>query len=561
MKRTSSIFCLICILLLSMGACSERVNKDLLYTLADIQAMGDSCPEKALVRLDSIRPSFEEEPEYMRKKFALLDIRLHDKAFITHTSDSTIKDVCGYFKEYGSARELQEAYYYMGSVYRDLKDSPRAVTYYLKAIETAEKSENTDPKILEVSYIQLAGMYREQFNYTEGLNMILKGLDVAEKYGFANERTYMNVADSYWKINDKSNCLLFCNKAMSIIEKKGINKDNADLVSKAMSSYTITDCNEDAKKCFIMLSRIKEDERPGNYLSTLSKYYKKYVSNDSAAIIVRNIFESTADIKELYDASKWLTVYYTKKGDLENAILHATTFIRVSNTIIKNRDIESTDKAKNIYQYQRDKEEETALIESTANSKILLITGVFMSVIVVLLIFVIYNHRKKKLLGIIVKKEDKIKETNFIITQKQKELAILIQKNDELQKLLRDAEKGLKMLVEQNSKLTRENIMTHASRSYKDILNKAMNAAQGKENFDENDWKALLATIDREYPEFTQEVQEKFKKISEPMLRVCYLHKLGLSNPQISGITGYPPQTVWDRVKRIEKVLESTKGQ
>ena len=82
-----------------------------------------------------------------------------------------------------------------------------------------------------------------------------------------------------------------------------------------------------------------------------------------------------------------------------------------------------------------------------------------------------------------------------------------------------------------------------------------MNAAQGKENFDENDWKALLATIDREYPEFTQEVQEKFKKISEPMLRVCYLHKLGLSNPQISGITGYPPQTVWDRVKRIEKVM------
>ena len=538
-----------------MGACSERVNKDLLYTLADIQAMGDSCPEKALVRLDSIRPSFEEEPEYMRKKFALLDIRLHDKAFITHTSDSIIKEICSYFKEYGTAKELQEAYYYMGSIYRDLKDSPRAVTYYLKAIETAEKSEDTDPKILEVSCLQLAGLYSEQFYYTEALNIILKGLDVAEKNGFANERTYIDVANAYCDVNDMPKCMLFCNRAIEIIEKEGINKKNADIVAQSINLYSKTDYKNDAEKCLKMLYELKVNERPLNYLSALSSYSLSFVSNDSAAVIVQKIFETTADIKELHGTSKWLTGYYANKGDYENAIKYATFFIRANNTINKNRDIENTDKAKNIYQYQRDKEEEMAIIESAANSKILLITGVFMSVIVVLLIFVIYNHRKKKLLGIIVKKEDKIKETNFIITQKQKELAILIQKNDELQKLLRDAEKGLKMLVEQNSKLTRENIMTHASRSYKDILNKAMNAAQGKENFDENDWKALLATIDREYPEFTQEVQEKFKKISEPMLRVCYLHKLGLSNPQISGITGYPPQTVWDRVKRIEKVM------
>ncbi|MBO7279670.1 MAG: winged helix-turn-helix domain-containing protein [Bacteroidaceae bacterium] len=39
------------------------------------------------------------------------------------------------------------------------------------------------------------------------------------------------------------------------------------------------------------------------------------------------------------------------------------------------------------------------------------------------------------------------------------------------------------------------------------------------------------------------------------MLRVCYLVKIGLSNPEIANITGYPPQTVWDRVKKVRNTL------
>ena len=100
----------ICLLL---AGCANNENKELLECLSDIQAMGDSCPQKAMLRLDSIRPQFENESEYMRNKLALLDIRLRDKAYITHTSDSIIKQVCSYFEKYGSDREKQEAYYYI----------------------------------------------------------------------------------------------------------------------------------------------------------------------------------------------------------------------------------------------------------------------------------------------------------------------------------------------------------------------------------------------------------------------------------------------------------------
>ena len=79
--------------------------------------------------------------------------------------------------------------------------------------------------------------------------------------------------------------------------------------------------------------------------------------------------------------------------------------------------------------------------------------------------------------------------------------------------------------------------------------------SKGKAHLSDEDWKELLAAIDKLYPEFIYELQAKFKKINEPMLRVCYLWKIKCTNPEIVKLTGYPPQTIWDRVKRIKEAL------
>ena len=543
------------LLILSLASCNKEANDTLLSILAEIQEQGDTCPQKAILRLDSIKPLFKEESEYMRNKFALLDIRLHDKAYITHTSDSTIKEVYKFFEKHGTTKELQETYYYMGSVYRDLKDSPRAVTYYLKAIETAEKNDDYDPTIFEVSYLQLAGLYEKQYNYTEAFDVTIKGLKVAEKYGFANERTYMDVANAYSDIKDMPNCMFFCNRSMSIIKKNGINKENADLVSRAMSLYARTGNNKDAELCFTMLKQLKKSERPHNYLASLSTFYNKCVSADSAAVIMHEIFDTTGDIKELYDSSRELTIYYANKGDYENATKYAIYFIRANNTIIKNRDTENTDKAKNIYQYQRDKEEELKIIENAANNRLQLIVGISVSAIIVIFVFAIYIYRKKQLLNLILKGNNKINSIKQHIKQKEEELESLMQKNAELSKELDNAKSTSRMLIEQNCELTRQVIMSDLSKDSGDIITKFKSTSKGQHRFSDEEWKELLCAIDKRYPEFTLEVQEKFKKISEPMLRVCYLWRIKCSNPEISNLTGYPPQTVWDRVKRIEKVM------
>ena len=180
-----------------------------------------------------------------------------------------------------------------------------------------------------------------------------------------------------------------------------------------------------------------------------------------------------------------------------------------------------------------------------------------------------FYHRKKKLLDVILNKEKEISNIQELINKrdnqirnekqklshKQKELKEKTDKNNELILQLQEAENSFKKLIAQNKELTRHIFMDNIPQENVHIIEKCKKTIIGKENFDDKDWKELLGVIDKQFPEFTNEIQVKFKKINEPMLRICYLLKIGLSNPQITNLTGYPPQTVWDRVKRIEKVL------
>ena len=338
---------------------------------------------------------------------------------------------------------------------------------------------------------------------------------------------------------------------MEIVEKKGVGKGNADIVAKSMSSFARYGCNDDARHCYDMLCALKENERPYNYLSALSVYYEKCVSIDSAAVIRIRQFENTGDIETLHQVTKWLAVYYSNKGEYENAAKYAIRHIRVNNTIIKNRDIEGTQKAKNVFIYQRNKEEEMAIMEKAENNRLLSEICVSVSVIAVLLLIVVYVYLR----NIMSKKNNDISELECQIEQGRHDIELLTKSKTELLGKLNDMVAHNKMLVEQNCELTKHTIMNELSGDAEDIVKKFKNASKGKAHLTDEDWMDFLAAIDKLYPDFLSELQMKFKRLNEPMLRVCYLWKIKCTNAEIANLTGYPPQTVWDRVKKINELL------
>ena len=554
---------------LFFASCNKQGSEFLIGHMDDIKAMGDTLPKVAMLRLDSIKPLFDNESEYMRNKFALLDIRLHDKAYITHTSIKPIKGVCGYFEENGTAAELQEAYYYMASVYRDLNDYPNAVTYFLKSAEIAENNSDIDGVLWKNAYSQLSYLYNQQLNYSNALDAAIKGLDIAEKFNTVNERTYMRVASGYAELHDTIPVIRYTDMALELIEAKGICPSNADIIAYAIGKYSVYGCREKAERCYKLLAELPEKAKPFNHLTNISDYYERFVSADSAAITMSELYETTNSIESKYDAARWLTRYYVAKGEYEKAAGYAIKFIDANEAVIDKRTLEHTTNANNFYQYRRDKEEEMAIMEKAAHDRLNLLLGISVSVIIISVVALLYYHRKKQLLDIILSKEKNIRLAKAMVAskdaelekekasieQKEKELATLDTTNSKLTKQLEAAENDFRMLVAQNRELTRLTLMNDIACDAKDIIEKVKRASEGKYHLSDDEWKELLGAVDKLYPEFTHEVQSKFKRINEPLLRVCYLLKIGLTGPQIVNLTGYPRQTVWVRIKRIEAVL------
>ena len=557
--------CVIC-------GCNNYNNEVLLNRLISVQNEGDTCPYNALERYDSLGAIFEHENEYLRSKYALLGVRLRDKAFITHTNDSVINLLYDYFINDGNSCEKQEVCYYMGSVYRDLHDTPRAVKYFLEAIQVAETETNIDSAILVASYSQLSNIYIKIFNYDEALIASIKALHIAESAGIETERDFANVASCYSKLNDIEGSIRYSKIILKRIIKKNDIKNNADIIAKRLADFAKFGYKAEADYCYALLQHLPEDARPKNYLINLAVYCKNCVSPDSAAAVFHRIQESDKSIAQQYNSTQFLMKYYASVGNYEEATRFALLFSDANRNLLKDMNVEQTLNARNEFQYIRDRDKEAAMMEQIGRTRLIWAVSIIVMILLLMSLLFFHYHRQRRLLkiimernnavdnarGLIQKYEEELEQSHNIIETKEKELATKYSMIETLDVELKNAEDSIKRLMVQNETLTKFALMKKFSAGTEDaaeIIAKYKRAADGKCTLSEDDWSELIAAVDCVYPNFTFEINERLKDIKLHNLRICYLLKIGMTNPQIVNITGNPPQTVWYRVKRIKEAL------
>ena len=532
------LFLLIFIVAVTLASCNKHEEPAHLCMLDDIKVMGDTLPKAAIERLDSLRPEFEKESEYMRNKLALLDIRLHSKANMTqHFTMDSIKKVCLFFESNGTIAEQQEAYFYTACVYRDLYKYLDAITYFRKTAQIAENNRDIDSRLWKSTYSQLSYLYKVLYNNSEALDYAIKALDVAEKSNTVDERTYMNVASCYMKANDTLNAIRYYNRIIENADNMVIDRRNSDIIATAMRDYSLSGYKKEAMRCYELLERLDKEELPANYLLNVAIFYECIMSGGNTDATKLELYNNTKHIESRQDAQSRIR-----------------------------REFEDT---RNPINSRQEGGKETGQTEKSVHYRLYIILIVSVSIILLLVGAVHYYRRKKQLQDIILSKEKNIKQAKELISmkekevekertgieEKEKELAVLNATNSKLAKQLEAAENDFRMLVEQNRELTKLTLMNEISDDAEELIEKIKKTAKGKYHLNDDEWKQLLGAIDRIYPEFTYEVQAKFKKVSEAQMRVCYLWKIGLSGPQIVNLTDYPRQTVWLRIKRIEEVF------
>lgn len=111
----------------------SRREKDNLQKIDEAWDMSDHNLDSSIILFQNIQNSVYRSTEYVRMKYDLLGIRLRDKSYMVPTSADSIKRITEFMEKHGSKKDCMRAYYYMGTTYDDLNDSPRAVESTLKA--------------------------------------------------------------------------------------------------------------------------------------------------------------------------------------------------------------------------------------------------------------------------------------------------------------------------------------------------------------------------------------------------------------------------------------------
>jgi len=76
----------------------------------------------------------------------------------------------------------------------------------------------------------------------------------------------------------------------------------------------------------------------------------------------------------------------------------------------------------------------------------------------------------------------------------------------------------------------------------------------------EEKWQEFKLLIVKEFPNLLQDIQSRFRDITESNLRVIVLMKLGLNNKEVANVLGVTPDAIKKSMQRLKKKLGDQAG-
>lgn len=574
------VHCIWSLLAVLTTACSKQTVLD---DLEHIKNVGNEDPRTALVMLDSLEFEIRESNDYVRSKYDLLRIRLNDKADNTPNSDIIIKRLIGYFEREGSQSEKQEVYYYAGSVYRDLHDTPQALEYFFKSLDFAQNNKDCDSTMLQNTYSNLCYLQYRVQDYDDAVSMAEKELSISKQLKTDCVLPYLHLGSAYLALDSSKQARNAFNLAYEQIKtSKDISKHQNSLV------YLLCDYSElgeiqKAKECLSLIEINPLVDYSAFACMAFAQYYESSNQNDSATIYCKRILEDGTDIYNMYDAAKLLYRIGKKTGNREEAGRYADIYMQLSDSLDFGKRQELAATVNNEYQYHLDQKKEQTLKDERERYKNTLTIVVMATILLASIAYILYVRRRNKHLKEVVtlsaelqrvsnddkqlredieKKEQELKQSKKSLTESTNELANvkreLLRVNVELSEYgeaLKDKEQQLAEKMDQNKTFIKLLHQSELEGKAEDVINAIRQSSTGKKNMKSADWKQLYQAVDELYPLFKDRLLKELGTFTEQQMQVCYLMRIGLSKPQIQNMTNLSRVTVWRWVKKYDWVL------
>lgn len=555
----------VAVTLFSAACSSPQYRRELLA--ADSLSM--SSPQKAITLLDSMSSEMKSAPKHEQMYYELLRIKAADKAYINHQSDSTVINLVDYYENGGDARLLPEAYYYAGSVYRDLNDAPRAIEYYQKAEHTLEGSNNY--RLLSNINAQKGFLYNNQYLYKEAQQAHFKAYryDCLLKDTVNIVYSLISLASTYMDIDKIDSSIVYFQKAASLARKIN-NKEIIGDANAQMASLYMR--RKDYNTALKLLSQNLYDtaniDKSPNY-SMAVRIYMQTKQYDSAYIYSMRLLD-VGTIYAKQTASKSLAKIYMMKRDYANADKYMERFNSCTDSILKITASESVARMNSLYNYNlREKENLELKAKSASRLNVILI---FTLVFIIALLgagayFIRLRQKRKKIIEKFRQMRKKMfEQSEAYIKENEAKIAkleMLLESTSNENKALADKiEQQKAELIFANETAKRKQTSNEESRARladTDIYKTMIQHIKANKVLHVEEWKALDIAINTEIEGFKQKIYE-YHDISIHEYRICMLIRLNVQVKDMATLLSLSESGISKARKRLHAKLFENEG-
>ena len=557
------------LILLILASCAGNRKYDELMQRADsIMNVNDDSAKVAIRMLDGVKSQLSEFTKKQRMRYELLRHKAMNKACITFTSDSVMKEVVDYYDNHGSANERMLANYVLGCVYRDMHEAPMALEYYNKATEQADTTAaDCDYGTLYRVYSQMGFLFSKQYLPYQ----LLDAFGKAMKYAYLAKDTlnaiinYQNRENAYSYLGNKDSVIAINLHAATMFKQIGNNYAAAIAFGCNYKYYIEKKDFINAKKAFEAYNSTGY-EGNSNYedakayvLCLKGTYYMFTGQLDSACYILQQSLKFCKSFSNKAATTKALAHYYAKVNQPSLAMKYALQSSEYNDSSLMEARKNQLQQMQAMYDYGRNQEIARMAEQKAKRSTQMNYMIVFACVILFLFLSYIYRKQlalKKKRIAV-----SKLLYEDSLLKLKrlQDEKAKLVAENDnKLFQVIMEKENTIDKLKAEISDIQDKYSLTSVSNVELTLMDSSICKKikfielHPKKSMCEEDWKELANTIENAIPNFIPVLKNR---LNDKDYQICLLIRLGFSTSLIARLLGLSDAAISKRRKTMLKKL------
>ena len=534
------IFLLLIIMILTSCA-GNRKYDDLMQRADSIMNVNDDSAKVAIRMLDGVKSQLPEFTKKQRMRYELLRHKAMNKACITFTSDSVMKEVVDYYDHHGSANERMLANYVLGCVYRDMHEAPMALEYYNKATEQADTTAaDCDYGTLYRVYSQMGFLFSKQYLPYQ----LLDAFGKAVKYAYLAKDTlnaiinYQNRENAYSYLGNKDSVIAINLHAATMFKQIGNNYAAAIAFGCNYNYYVEKEDTLNALKTFKAYfstgyeGNSEYEDSKAYVLCQKGTYYMFTAQLDSAYNNLQQSLRLCKSYSIKAATTKALAQYYAKVNQPAMAMKYALQSSEYNDSDLIEARKTQLQQVQAMYDYGRNQEIARMAEQKAKRSTQMNYMIVFACV--VLFLFLSYFYRKQLAL-----KKKRIAASKLVyedcllkLKRLQEEKAQLVaEKDKKLAQIITEKENAISKLVSEIHDIQNRYSLSSMSDAYLVLKNSSIYKkiqcieAHPLEEMTEEDWTELADTVEELIPNFIPMLKNR---VSDRDYRICLLIRLGI---------------------------------